>query len=169
MALVGRLSDSLVQIGPFSLGLDGVLSWVPGLGDLYSTLAGGFIVVQGARAGVSGAVLGGAALLIGCRTVVGAVPIAGSAFADFFTAHKWAAAMIVRAIDERLGAAAPVNRSSLTPLGRDRRRRRGASLDRSRAGVEVPAKPPGRSVTPGDEASRRCRAPDSRIIPSTSR
>ncbi len=108
VALVGRLSDSLLHIGPFSIGIDGVLSWVPGLGDLYSTLAGGFIVLQGARAGVSGAVLGGAALLIGCRTIVGAVPIAGSAFADLFTAHKWGAAMIVRAIDERLAAGGPV-------------------------------------------------------------
>lgn len=108
VALAGRLSDSLLHIGPFSIGIDGVLSWVPGLGDLYSTLAGGFIVLQGARAGVSGAVLGGAALLIGCRTIVGAVPLAGSAFADLFTAHKWGAAMIVRAIDERLVAGGPV-------------------------------------------------------------
>ena len=106
VALVGRLSDSLVRLGPFSLGIDGVLSWVPGLGDVYSTLAGGFIIVQGARAGVSSAVLGGAAMLLGLRTVVGAVPVAGSAFADFFTAHKWAAAMVVRAIDEKLGAEA---------------------------------------------------------------
>ncbi|THD63629.1 DUF4112 domain-containing protein [Phenylobacterium sp.] len=121
VALVGRLSDSLVRLGPFSLGIDGVLSWVPGLGDLYSTLAGGFIVIQGARAGAPGLVLAGAALLIGCRTLVGAVPVAGSAFADFFTAHKWAAAMIVRAIDERLGMVteagdpiprAPIHRNS---------------------------------------------------------
>jgi hypothetical protein len=103
VALAGRLSDSLVHIGPFSLGIDGVLSWAPGLGDLYSTLAGGFIIVQGARSGTPGAVLGGAAMLIACRTMVGAIPIAGSVFADFFTAHKWAAAMIVRSIDERLG------------------------------------------------------------------
>ena len=114
VARLGRLSDGLVKIGPFSLGLDGVLAWVPGLGDLYSTLAGGFIVVQGARAGVPGSVLGGAALLMGCRTVVGAIPLAGSAFADFFTAHKWAAAMIVRSIDERLGATA----TAVAPLPR---------------------------------------------------
>jgi hypothetical protein len=121
VALVGRLSDSLVHIGPFSLGLDGVLSWAPGLGDLYSTLAGGFIVVQGARAGVSAPVLGGAALLIGCRTVVGAVPIAGSVFADFFTAHKWGAAMIVRAIDERLGMASDeVQAAPRAPVRRGR-------------------------------------------------
>lgn len=115
VALVGRLSDSLLRIGPFNLGLDGILAWAPGLGDIYSTLAGGFIVVQGARAGVPGPVLAGAALLIGCRTIVGAVPIAGSAFADFFTAHRWAAAMIVRSIDERLGVTAdtvrPVTRA----------------------------------------------------------
>ena len=45
-------------------------------------------------------------MLLGLRTVVGAVPVAGSAFADFFTAHKWAAAMVVRAIDEKLAAEA---------------------------------------------------------------
>ncbi|MGZ3378327.1 MAG: DUF4112 domain-containing protein [Phenylobacterium sp.] len=115
VALVGRLSDGLVQFGPFSLGIDGVLSWIPGLGDVYSTLAGGFIIVQGARAGVPGAVLGGAALLVACRTVVGSVPLAGSAFADFFTAHKWAAAMIVRAIDQGLGAPTSVAPGSLAP------------------------------------------------------
>jgi hypothetical protein len=109
VALVGRLSDSLVHLGPFSLGIDGVLSWIPGLGDVYSTAAGAFIVVQGARAGVSSSVLGGAAMLLVLRTAVGAVPVAGSAFADFFTAHKWAAAMVVRAIDEKLGAEAKVD------------------------------------------------------------
>ncbi len=103
VALVGRLSDSIVRIGPFSLGIDGVLSWIPGLGELYSTLAGAFIVAQGARAGVPASVLGGAILLLAARTLSNVVPIAGAAFADFFTAHKWAAAMIVRAIDQQLG------------------------------------------------------------------
>src|ERR1700761_3887182 len=92
VALIGRLSDGLLRLGPFSLGLDGVLSWIPGLGDIYSVVAGGFIVVQGARAGVAPSVLTGAALLLGLRTAIGAVPLAGSAVADLFTAHKWAAA-----------------------------------------------------------------------------
>jgi hypothetical protein len=96
-----------------------VLSWVPGLGDLYSTAAAAFIVAQGARAGVSGSVLGGAAMLLAVRTLVGAVPVAGSAFADFFTAHKWAAAMVVRAIDAQLGGeASDVARQDLTPAAR---------------------------------------------------
>jgi hypothetical protein len=54
---VGRLSDSILRVGPFSIGLDGVTAWVPVVGEIYSTVAGGFILVQGARAGVSGSVL----------------------------------------------------------------------------------------------------------------
>lgn len=101
--LVGGLSDSIVRLGPFSIGIDGLLSWVPAVGELYSTLAGAFILVQRARAGVHAPVLLAAALLLGVRTAASAVPLAGPAFADLFTAHKWAARMIVRAIDRKLG------------------------------------------------------------------
>jgi hypothetical protein len=103
VALVGRLSDSLIKLGPFSLGLDGLIAWVPGLGEIYSTLAGAFIVLQGARAGVPGTVLVSAIALLGLRTLATTIPLAGAAFADLFTAHKWAAAMIVRAIDQKIG------------------------------------------------------------------
>jgi hypothetical protein len=102
VAFVGRMSDSIVRFGPFSLGIDGVLSWVPGVGEAYSTLAGGFILVQGARAGAPPTVLLGAAAILFLRTTVSAVPLAGALAADMFTAHKWAAAMVVRAIDRRL-------------------------------------------------------------------
>lgn len=106
VAWVGRLSDSLVKVGPFSLGVDGVLSWIPGVGEIYSTLAGVFIVVQGARAGVPVPTLVTATALLSCRTLVSGLPIAGAAFADVFTAHRWAAAMIVKAIDRRLATGA---------------------------------------------------------------
>jgi hypothetical protein len=33
------------------------LSWIPAVGEIYSTLAGGFILIQGARAGVPAPVL----------------------------------------------------------------------------------------------------------------
>lgn len=107
---VGRLSDNIIHVGPLSLGIDGVLSWIPGIGELYSVAAGGFIIAQGARAGVPAPTLVAAALLLGLRTLVSGVPIAGAAFSDIFTAHKWAAAMVVRAIDHRLGTARGFNR-----------------------------------------------------------
>ncbi len=99
---VGRLSDNLIHLGPFSLGLDGVLSWVPGLGEVYSVVAGVYILVQGVRAGVPPGVLVAAGLILGLRSLATVVPIAGAAFSDVFTAHKWAAAMIVRAIDQQV-------------------------------------------------------------------
>ena len=99
---LGNLSDSLVRIGPFSLGLDGVLSWVPVVGEIYSGLAAAFILVQGARARVPIHILLSCGALMASRTVVSAVPLAGPAVADFFLAHKWSARMVVKAIDKRL-------------------------------------------------------------------
>ena len=105
--VVGRLSDSIVRFGPFSLGIDGVLSWIPVVGEIYSLGSGAFIMVQGVRAGVPATVLARAAFILGLRTFGDAVPFAGPVFADLFTAHKWAARMIVEAIDRKLGAPAP--------------------------------------------------------------
>ena len=106
VSLVGRLSDSIVRIGPFSLGVDGVLAWIPAVGELYSAGAGLFILVQGARARVPATVLARAAVILGVRTLGDAVPFAGALFADLFTAHKWAANMVVAAIDSRLASPA---------------------------------------------------------------
>jgi hypothetical protein len=102
VATVGHLSDSLLRLGPLSLGVDGILSWVPGLGEIYSFAAAAFILVQGARAEVPVSTLVAAGALLACRTAITAVPLAGPVAADLFTAHRWAAAMIVRAIDRRL-------------------------------------------------------------------
>jgi len=104
VSLVGRLSDSIVRLGPFSLGIDGVLSWIPAVGEIYSLGAGAFILAQGVRAGVPASVLGRCAVVLGIRTFGDAIPFAGPLFADVFTAHKWAANMVVRAIDRRLDA-----------------------------------------------------------------
>jgi hypothetical protein len=116
VSLVGRLSDNIVRIGPFSLGIDGVLSWIPAVGEIYSIGAGAFILVQGVRAGVPASVLARAAFILGLRTFGDAVPFAGPLFADVFTAHKWAANMVVRAIDQRLGL--PVRDSHRSPCQR---------------------------------------------------
>jgi hypothetical protein len=102
VAIVGRLSDSLVRFGPFRLGVDGALSWIPGLGEAYSTLAGGFIIVQGLRAGVPLHILLLCAGLMMSRTTVSAIPLAGPVAADLFTAHRWSARLVVRAIDAQL-------------------------------------------------------------------
>jgi hypothetical protein len=54
---IKRLSDGLVQIGPFGLGIDGVLAWVPGAGPIYSGGAGGLLIYEAIQAGASTATL----------------------------------------------------------------------------------------------------------------
>ena len=108
VAAVGALSDNLYSIGGFSIGLDGLLSWIPGLGEVYSSGAAIFIIAQGYRARVPAGVLLVAAAMMIARTGIIAVPLAGPAASDLLTTHKWAAQMIVAAIDKKLAAAAPV-------------------------------------------------------------
>lgn len=102
VAIVGRLSDSLVRFGPFRLGVDGALSWIPGLGEAYSMIAGAFIIIQGLRAGVPLHILAFCVLLMASRTTISAIPLAGPMAADLFTAHRWSARLIARAIDAQL-------------------------------------------------------------------
>jgi hypothetical protein len=117
--LAGRLSDSLVRLGPFSLGIDGVLDWIPGLGEAYGLAAGAFIVAQGARAGVPAGTLVVAGAMMAGRTAITAVPIAGPLAADLLTSHRFAARMICAAIDRKLGVTPA--KASRQPLWRRRR------------------------------------------------
>ncbi len=117
VALVGRLSDGLLRVGPLSLGIDGVLSWVPGLGEVYSAAAGAFILIQGVRAGVPATTLALAGGLMLSRTAVSAIPLAGPLAADVFTAHRWSARLVVGAIDRQLGRLTPAG-PQRSPLNR---------------------------------------------------
>jgi hypothetical protein len=115
---VGKLSDSLVRLGPFGLGVDGVLNLIPGVGEIYSAAAGAFILVQAARARVSMPVFLGAMALIASRTAITAVPLGGPVAADLFRAHRLAAWLVARAIDRKLAnaeSARPVGRGSIAP------------------------------------------------------
>jgi hypothetical protein len=105
---IGRLSDSLIAWGPFGIGLDGILAWVPGLGELYSAVAGGLLVYEGWRARVPTAVLLQVGGIIALRTAIdfgNVIPIAGvgsSLIVDLFRGHRWAARILTKAIDETL-------------------------------------------------------------------
>jgi hypothetical protein len=99
---IGRISDNLIGIGPFGIGLDGILAWVPGVGEIYSIGAGAALVVQGYRARVPASVLIQATMLVSIRTLSNIFPILGGVLVDFFRGHRMAAKMLVRAIDDTL-------------------------------------------------------------------
>ncbi len=102
---IGRVSDDLVRVGPFRFGWDGVLEFIPFVGEAYSLGAGAWLLAAGHRAHVPAGALTAAAALVGARTAIGAfdlIPLAGIAgdlIAGLFRGHRRAARLLLKAID----------------------------------------------------------------------
>ena len=99
---IARLSDSIVAIGPFGIGLDGLLAWIPFVGDAYSVAAGVLLVLLGVRVRAPGTTLAAVAALVGLRSVADLVPVVGPAMVDLFRGHRLAAGLLLEMIDKTL-------------------------------------------------------------------
>ena len=102
MQRIGDLSDNIVGVGPFGIGLDGVLAWVPFVGTAYSVGAGGLLLYEGWRAKVGPARMGAAAALMLSRTMVGVVPLFGDILVDLVRGHRISAKLLQRGVDRTL-------------------------------------------------------------------
>lgn len=102
---VKKLSDRTVGIGPFGIGLDGLLTWIPVVGTVYSVGASGWLLLQAARARATPGTL---ARMIGylgldsATSAAGEIPLVGFA-ADaidfFFPGHLLAARALQKDIE----------------------------------------------------------------------
>ena len=118
---VKRLSDRIVGIGPINIiGLDGILSWFPGVGIFYSIAASLFILAQGLRAKASPAtMLMSLAVLVAndlpeAFSLIPVVGELGSLINTLFQGHLYAAHMIQKEMDRTVyieGSAAEAHRS----------------------------------------------------------
>ncbi|WP_374516434.1 DUF4112 domain-containing protein [Brevundimonas sp.] len=78
---VKKLSDRVVGVGPFGIGLDGLLTWIPVVGTAYSVGTAGWLLLQAARVRASPGTLARMLAYLGLdsvTTAVGEVP-----FLDF--------------------------------------------------------------------------------------
>lgn len=96
---VSRTSDKWIGFGPFGIGLDGVLTFVPVVGQLYTFGAATYMLTQGVKARVSGITLLQMGALFLTDLTLGAVPIVGAVPDILFCSHLWAGWMLKRAID----------------------------------------------------------------------
>ena len=128
---VKRLSDRVIGIGSWGIGLDGLLAFVPGAGGLYGLGAGAFLVTQAVRAGAHRTTVIKMVGYLAADTLIGAVPIAGDAVDVFFRAHLAAANALQKDIEKRHGPITPdqpstsgrmkkVGESSVAGAGRHR-------------------------------------------------
>ncbi len=74
---VKKLSDRAVGIGPFGIGLDGLLAFVPGVGLAYTVGAAGWLLIQATRAKASPSTMLQMATWLGLDTVT---TLTGEAF-----------------------------------------------------------------------------------------
>ncbi len=120
---IKRLSDRLIGIGPFGLGLDGVLAWVPVLGPFYSLAAGGLLLVHGVRGGANAWTLARMAGYIAADTATDTVPVIGWMADTLFPGHLLAANALQKDIEARHGL--PVEVAAVRPSKPSRAKRRG--------------------------------------------
>lgn len=70
---VKKLSDRVIGVGPFGIGMDGLLTWVPVVGTAYTVGAAGWLLVQAARAKASPGAIARMISYLGLESLVTAV------------------------------------------------------------------------------------------------
>ena len=96
---VKKLSDRVIGIGPFGLGLDALLTWVPVVGTVYTVATGGWLLWQGLRVQATPGTLARMAGYMAVDTAAGAVPIAGDVVDTFFPGQMLAANALQKHIE----------------------------------------------------------------------
>lgn len=118
---VKKLSDRVIGFGPFGIGLDGLLTWIPGAGIVYGVGAGGYLLLQAFQAKVGPMTLLRMLGYLVVDTATSEVPIIGDAIDMLFPGHLLAATAMQKDIEGRHGV--PEGLESV--LRRPKRRRTG--------------------------------------------
>ena len=96
---VKKLSDRVIGIGPFGLGLDAMLTWVPVVGTVYTVGTGGWLMLQAVRAKATPATLARMGAYMAIDTATGTVPLAGDLVDTFFPGQLMAARALQKHIE----------------------------------------------------------------------
>ena len=100
---IKRVSDKLIGIGPFGLGLDGIIAWIPGANAVYSVGAASLLLYEAAAAGASARTLAKMGAFLAADSATSAVPVIGWAVDTLFPGHLMAARALQKDIEARHG------------------------------------------------------------------
>jgi hypothetical protein len=100
---IKKLSDNLIRIGPWGLGLDGVLAWVPVAGTLYSVGSGGLLLYEAVQAKAAPWTITRMAAYMIVNSAMSDVPVIGWAMDTLFRAQAMAANALQKDIEARFG------------------------------------------------------------------
>jgi Domain of unknown function (DUF4112) len=96
---VKKLSDRAVGFGPFGIGMDGLLTWIPIVGSVYSVGAAGWLLTQAVRAKATPGTIARMVGYLGVDVATGEVPVAGDVVDFFFPGHLMAAKALQKDIE----------------------------------------------------------------------
>jgi len=100
---IKTLSDDLIRIGPWGIGLDGVLAWVPAAGTIYSLGTAGLLLYEGVKARAAPWTLVRMAAYMATNSVMSDVPVIGWAMDTLFRGQLMAANALQKDIVARYG------------------------------------------------------------------
>lgn len=101
--LIKKLSDGIVRIGPWGLGVDGLLAFIPGANLAYGLGAGGLLVAHAIRAQAAPTTIAKMVAYLAIDNATDAVPILGWAADALFPGHLLAAKALQKDIEKRYG------------------------------------------------------------------
>lgn len=104
--LIKKVSDRWVGFGPFGIGLDTFLAFVPGAGVVYSIGAGGILIYHAVRSKASPFTIARMAAYLALDAGTDTVPLVGYAVDALFPGQLLAAKALQRDIEQRFGAPA---------------------------------------------------------------
>lgn len=120
---IRQLSDRVIGFGPWGIGVDGVLAWVPVAGTIYSVGAAALLLNEAIQAGASRSTLIRMGAYLGLDSVSSGVPLVGWAVDTLFTGHAFAARALQKDIERRFGKApAGANGDALVDAGTSEKR-----------------------------------------------
>ena len=100
---IKNLSDNLIKMGPWGIGIDGVLAWIPVAGSLYSVGTGLLLLYEGLQAGAQPWTLTRMAAYMIVNSAMSDVPVIGWAMDTLFRAQLMAANALQKDIEARYG------------------------------------------------------------------
>jgi hypothetical protein len=103
----------VVGIGPFGIGLDGLLSWVPGANTVYSVGAGAFLMIHALKAKAGPGTVARMLAYLAADSATSAVPVIGWTVDLLFPGHLMAAKALQKDIEARHGLPEGVGRKKL--------------------------------------------------------
>ena len=96
---VKKLSDRVIGIGPFGLGMDALLTWVPVVGTVYTVGTAGWLLMQAGKAKATPGTMARMLGYMAVDTATGTVPIAGDIVDTFFPGQLLAAGALQKDIE----------------------------------------------------------------------